>query len=156
MQNYGERGRGEETEEGQEGCCCSALQPRSSSNKNATPRPDHSGVKASLRRPLRILNIGTACWYRVKNCSAVAIVWPVTTNTFFEGESSPNKDFMYGTLSQFKLRHTRRGKAALRPLTKISRISIVERFLGLIFLLLGSSTFCTPKKHITDLTFVCS
>ena len=41
------------------------------------------------------------------------------------------------------------GKAALRPLTKISRISIIKRFLGSIFVL-----FCTPKKHITDLTFV--
>ena len=70
------------------------------------------------------------------------------------GKAAPEKEFMYGTLSRFKLRHTRGGKAALRPLTKISRISIIERFLGSIFVLLGSFTFCTPKKHITDLTFV--
>ena len=65
------------------------------------------------------------------------------------GKAAPEKEFMYGTLSRFKLRHTRGGKAALRPLTKISRISIIKRFLGSIFVL-----FCTPKKHITDLTFV--
>ena len=65
------------------------------------------------------------------------------------GKAAPEKEFMYGTLSRFKLRHTRGGKAALRPLTKISRISIIKRFLGSIFVL-----FCTPKKHITDVTFV--
>ena len=65
------------------------------------------------------------------------------------GKAAPEKEFMYGTLSRFKLRHTRGGKAALRPLTKISRISIIKRFLGSIFVL-----FCTPEKHITDLTFV--
>jgi hypothetical protein len=65
------------------------------------------------------------------------------------GKAAPEKEFMYGTLSRFKLRHSRGGKAALRPLTKISRISIIKRFLGSIFVL-----FCTPKKHITDLTFV--
>ena len=65
------------------------------------------------------------------------------------GKAAPEKEFMYGTLSRFKLRHTRGGKAALRPLTKISRISIIKRFLGSIIVL-----FCTPKKHITDLTFV--
>ena len=58
------------------------------------------------------------------------------------GKAAPEKEFMYGTLSRFKLWHTRGGKAALRPLTKISRISIIKRFLG------STLSYSAPLKNI--------
>ena len=43
--------------------------------------------------------------------------------------------YVWNTFSVQTAAHTRGGKAALRPLTKISRISIIEQFLGSNFVL---------------------